>query len=107
MTDLQSQYDTYKNQLQQLAQKVGDLETENDEHSLVIGTLQPLPPSRKCFRMIGGILVERTVEDVLPQLEANQAGLTSVMETLVKQYKSIEDQFRKFQKGRHVKDVWR
>lgn len=32
-------------------------------------------PERKCFRQIGGILVERTVREVLPEL---QSHLTTV-----------------------------
>lgn len=41
-------------------------------HSLVIGTLRDAnetEPDRKCFRLVGGVLVERTVQDVLPNLE--------------------------------------
>jgi prefoldin subunit 2 len=34
-------------------------------------TLEPLEPSRKAFRLIGGILVERTVEEVLPAVKKN------------------------------------
>ncbi len=39
---------------------------------LVIETLSEVSPDRKCFRMIGGVLVERTVKEVLPALEANR-----------------------------------
>ena len=39
--------------------------------SLVIETLKKTAPDRKCFRMVGGVLVERTVKDVLPALEYN------------------------------------
>lgn len=42
---------------------------------LVIDTIEPLDPKRKCCRMIGGILVERTVGDVLPVIKANQVGV--------------------------------
>lgn len=35
---------------------------------LVIETLDPLPKDRKCFRMVNGVLVERTIENVLPAL---------------------------------------
>lgn len=34
--DLQLQYTTYKNTIQQLAQKIGDVEQEKDEHMFVL-----------------------------------------------------------------------
>lgn len=40
--------------------------------SLVIDTLREVDPSRKCFRLVGGVLVERTVKEVLPALETNK-----------------------------------
>ena len=54
---------------------------------LVIETLNPLPKDRKCFRMVNGVLVERTIEDVLPALKTNSDGLKQVLEELLKQYK--------------------
>ena len=39
--------------------------------SLVIDALKIVDGSRKCYRMVGGVLVERTVGDVLPALIAN------------------------------------
>jgi hypothetical protein len=47
--------------------------------SAVIETLrevQQKSPERKCFRMIGGVLVERNVKEVLPALEANLTGVS-------------------------------
>lgn len=55
---------------------------------LVIETLEPLPEERKCFRMVNGVLVERTIKDVLPTLKTNSDGLKQVLEELLKQYKS-------------------
>ncbi|KAL2871071.1 putative prefoldin subunit 2 [Aspergillus lucknowensis] len=86
--ELQLQYSNYKNTLQQLAQKIGDIEQEAEEHKLVIDTLEPLPQDRKCFRMVNGVLVERTIQDVLPSLKTNSDGLKQVLEELLKQYKS-------------------
>ena len=40
-------------------------------HRLVEDTLKPLDPKRRAFRLIGGVLVERTVEDVLPNISEN------------------------------------
>ena len=58
---------------------------------LVIETLEPLPKSRKCFRLINGVLAERTVKDVLPALKTNSDGLKQVLEELLKQYKIKQD----------------
>lgn len=55
---------------------------------LVIETLDPLPADRKCFRVVNGVLVERTVKDVLPTLKTNSDGLKQVLEDMLKQYKS-------------------
>lgn len=40
--------------------------------SLVIDTLKEVDETRKCYRMVGGVLVERTVKEVLPALEGNK-----------------------------------
>lgn len=39
--------------------------------SLVIETLREVDVTRRCYRMVGGVLVERTVKEVLPALESN------------------------------------
>jgi prefoldin subunit 2 len=59
---------------------------------LVTETLQPLPQDRKCFRLTNGILVERTIRDVLPALKTNSDGLKQVLDELVKQYKAKQDE---------------
>ncbi|KAL8869248.1 MAG: hypothetical protein Q9174_004410 [Haloplaca sp. 1 TL-2023] len=94
--DLQQQYTTYKNNLQQLAERIGSVESETEEHKLVLETLTPLPKDRKCFRMINGVLVERTVKDVLPALQTNADGLKKVLDELVKQYKRQQEEMEKW-----------
>jgi len=39
---------------------------------LVIETLKEVDDDRRCFRLVGGVLVERTVKDVLPALVNNK-----------------------------------
>ena len=38
---------------------------------LVIDVLKGVEGDRRCFRLVGGVLVERTVKEVLPALEYN------------------------------------
>ncbi|WYZ34614.1 hypothetical protein EsH8_I_000890 [Colletotrichum jinshuiense] len=103
--DLQNQYGIYKNTLQQIAQKIGDVEQEAEEHKLVLETLQPLSEDRKCFRLINGVLMEQTVKDVMPALTTNSEGLKKVLEDLVKQYKVKQDELEKWKKKNNVQVV--
>jgi prefoldin subunit 2 len=68
---------------------------------LVLQTLRPLvksDPTRQTFRLISGTLVKRTVTDVVPALETTLSGITEVLESLVKSYKTKEVDFVGFQK---------
>ncbi|KAJ5106487.1 hypothetical protein N7456_003162 [Penicillium angulare] len=103
--ELQVQYTTFKNTLQQLASKIGDIEQEAEEHRLVIETLSPLAEDRKCFRMVNGVLVERTVKDVLPNLKTNSEGLQSVIEDMLKQYKSKQGELDTWKKKNNIQVV--
>ncbi|GAA6043055.1 hypothetical protein JCM8097_005136 [Rhodosporidiobolus ruineniae] len=92
-------------ELQALVGKITELEREAEEHSLVIETLQDAyktTPERKCFRLVGGVLVERTVQDVLPQLETQYEQLSKVLETLTGQYKTKEEDFGKWQRDNSI-----
>ncbi len=50
--------------------------------------------------MINGVLMERTVADVMPALATNAEGLKKVLDDLVKQYKTRQDELEKWK-------VWR
>ncbi|PKA66088.1 putative prefoldin subunit 2 [Apostasia shenzhenica] len=88
-------YTTMRSELNQIYSKITELDMEVSEHSLVINAIQPLDPSRKCYRMIGGVLVERTVKEVLPAVQRNKEGLEEVIarlnEALEKKKKEIAE----------------
>lgn len=52
---------------------------------MVIETLKQVNGSRKCFRMVGGVLVELTAADVLPDLESNRERLPLAIAALQEQ----------------------
>ncbi|CDO99064.1 unnamed protein product [Coffea canephora] len=88
-------YGSMRAEMNQIYSKITELEMEVSEHSLVINAIQPLDPSRRCYRMIGGVLVERTVKEVLPAVQRNKEGLLEVIarlnEALEKKKKEIAD----------------
>ncbi|WFD42732.1 Cochaperone prefoldin complex subunit [Malassezia psittaci] len=89
-----------RTELQAIAEKIGEVESDADEHRLVIQTLssvQEKEPERTCFRLIGGVLVERTVQDILPTLKTTYEGLAKVLVDLAKQYKEKEVGMREIQ----------
>ena len=55
-----------------LAQKIAELEFDKNEHRLVEDTLKPLDGKRRAYRLVGEVLVERTVEEVLPSVSNNR-----------------------------------
>ncbi|KAJ1647284.1 Cochaperone prefoldin complex subunit [Coemansia erecta] len=93
----------YGNELKAIASKIGELELQLDEHSLVIKTMSPMPEDRKCFRLINGVLVERTVKEVLPALKTNKEGIAKTIEQLTAQYRAKDKEFVEFQQKNHIR----
>ncbi|PUU81174.1 Prefoldin beta-like protein [Tuber borchii] len=105
--DLQTQYSTYKSALHQLAQKIGDVEQEAEEHKLVLESLEPVEPGRKCFRLVNGVLVERSVGEVVPAVRTNAEGLKGVLEGLLKEYKKKQEEMERWKVKNNVQVVSR
>ncbi|KAI0005141.1 Prefoldin beta-like protein [Russula compacta] len=108
--EVQQTYSRFQSDLQNLASKIGELEQEAEEHGLVLSTLDEAlagEPDRKCFRLIGGVLVERTVKDVVPALQTNRDGIRKVIASLSEQYKAKEGEFDKFKEEYNIRPAGR
>ncbi|XP_054443568.1 prefoldin subunit 2 [Pteronotus mesoamericanus] len=86
-----------------LASKAAELEMELNEHSLVIDTLKEVDETRKCFRMVGGVLVERTVKEVLPALENNKEQIQKIIETLTQQLQAKGKELNEFREKHNIR----
>lgn len=84
-----------RNEQRTLINKIAELETELIEHKAVLTKLSEVAPDRKCFRVIGGVLVQRTVAEVAPAVTENRDKLDSLLnnlnETLVKKGKELNE----------------
>lgn len=73
-------YNEYKTRANRLAELEGDLHEHKfvffskDLHGyrIVLDTIKDLNKDRKCYRLAGGVLVERTIEEVVPAIEKNR-----------------------------------
>ena len=68
-------YQRLNNEVRQIQERVFDLQNKAEEHELVAKIIEPLPGDRKCCRLVSGVLVERTVAQVLPSVMANTEEL--------------------------------
>ncbi|KAG9466936.1 hypothetical protein GDO78_015857 [Eleutherodactylus coqui] len=76
---------------------------ELNEHTLVIDTLKEVDQSRKCFRMVGGVLVERTVKEVLPALENNKEQINKIIETLGTQLQAKGRELNEYREKHNIR----
>mmetsp|Transcript_40584 Transcript_40584/g.84929 ORF Transcript_40584/g.84929 Transcript_40584/m.84929 type:complete len:128 (+) Transcript_40584:1395-1778(+) len=75
-------YRQKQSEMQGLIQNLTKIEMDRNEHRLVEETLTPLDPDRRAFRLVGGVLVERTVREVLPTVREHRGNLDIVVQNL-------------------------
>mmetsp|Transcript_33046 Transcript_33046/g.69549 ORF Transcript_33046/g.69549 Transcript_33046/m.69549 type:complete len:127 (-) Transcript_33046:286-666(-) len=75
-------YRQMQSEMQGLVQNLTKMEMERNEHRLVEETLTPLDPDRRAFRLVGGVLVERTVREVLPTVKEHRGNLDIFVQNL-------------------------
>ncbi|KAK3754023.1 hypothetical protein QZH41_020309, partial [Actinostola sp. cb2023] len=96
-------FNQMRQDLTNILSKIHELEMDQNEHSVVIEALKDVDSSRKCFRMIGGVLVERTVGDVLPALENNRSQMGVLLEHLKKTMTSKEQDLNIFKERYNIR----
>ncbi|KAI9152487.1 Cochaperone prefoldin complex subunit [Blastocladiella emersonii ATCC 22665] len=95
--EIVSRFNAMRQELSNLLNKLTELEMDKEEHTQVIDTLKPLDGDRKTFRLVGGVLMERTIKEVLPALQLNLDGINDVMRQIATTYKKKEDELKAFQ----------
>lgn len=78
--EIYAEFQQLRNQQRNLINNLNTLEMDLKEHKTVMDTLKTVEPDRKCFRLIGGVLCDQTVEIVLPQLVQNKEQLEKLIE---------------------------
>lgn len=55
-------YNKLKAEYQEILKRYVELEEERRENNLVLTNIEPLQGNRKCWKVVGGVLVEYTLE---------------------------------------------
>ena len=55
-----------------------EVDDERAENVLVLGTITKLEDDRKCWRLINGVIFERTKAEVVPEIDQMIANLLQV-----------------------------
>lgn len=69
----------------------------------MIETLEAADPERKCFRQIGGVLCERTVKEVLPQLVENKDFIAKTIQMVTNDLSKKGSELNKFKEEHNIK----
>lgn len=70
---------------------------------MVIETLKNVNEERKCFRMVGGVLTERKVKDVLPVIIKNKEKLTELIASLNEQLGKKGEEINEYKEKHNIR----
>ncbi|XP_059614075.1 probable prefoldin subunit 2 [Phlebotomus argentipes] len=98
-----AEFQTLRNEQRSLANRIAEYEMDLKEHRTVIDTLKTVDESRKCFRLIGGVLCEGTVKAVLPQLTDSKEQLEKLIGAVTEQLTKKGQEINKFKEENNIR----
>lgn len=106
---LQQEYNRYQELIQELETQSSTLASQLQEHIIVDRSLTAIAPEkrqgRKCFKMIGGVLVEKSIDEVIKILADEVKELTKQKETVDEELKNNRTTLEKWISSNKIKVV--
>ena len=88
---------------QSLASAVIEMEQDIDEHNLVLKNLEQQQGSKKAWNLVGEVLVERTVEEVTPEVTKKRDQMIAARDNMKKQLDSKQKEILAFQEKFNIR----
>lgn len=82
-------YKQLNQEAQVLVQKLLELEDEKRENELVIESISKLEDTRKCWRLVNGVLMEKTKVEVVPEMRVVINNLNSVINQITQSLQAV------------------
>lgn len=102
---LQDAYNQHKAGIEEVQTKIIELEDESDQHRKVLALLADVDKERNSMQMVGSVLVEKKVKDVIPSLEQTLAGLQRAVQALTEDRNQREAKMEKWKELNKIKVV--
>jgi prefoldin subunit 2 len=84
-------------QREQLTSKISELTVEHAEYKRVAETLKTMDGARRCHQLLNGVLVERTVGEVVPSVTENRDMLDQVVKSMTERLSKLIDEMKAYQ----------
>ena len=91
------------NELNQLQDREVQFQVDLQQHQRVLETIKSYDPNRKCYRLVGEILVQSTIAETKPLLENQEANLKELVKTYHQKVEAKEQEIIQFQKDNHIR----
>ena len=75
-------------------QKLMEIEDEKKENELVLERISKLEDSRKCWRLINGVLMEKTKLEVVPEMRVVINNLNAVVKQITDTLVSVRQEIK-------------
>jgi prefoldin subunit 2 len=77
-----------------LVQKLVEMEDEKRENELVIESISKLEDTRKCWRLVNGVLIEKTKVEVVPEMRVVINNLSAVANQITSSLQAVRSEIK-------------
>ena len=71
-----------------------ELEDEKRENELVIESISNLEDTRKCWRLVNGVLMEKTKVEVIPEMRVVINNLNAVINQITQSLQAVRQEIK-------------
>ena len=90
-------YSLLRNELKELQTKEIQLEMDLKHHETVLETIEKLNDDRKCYRLVGEVLVQSTISEAKPALQQQIEKLKDLVQTMKQRVEMKEKEIQQLQ----------
>lgn len=91
-----------RQELKELQTKEIQFEIDLQQHERVLETIAKLEDSRKCYRLVGEVLVQSTISEARPEIETQRNRLKDLVDSFRQKIDLKEKEIIQFQNDNHI-----